>query len=58
VVKFFRLMGANYQGRINQVLRAFMLARLARVVPGPEDVSYQPSRLSRYYRTRPSSSGR
>jgi uncharacterized protein (DUF4415 family) len=50
VVKFFRLMGANYQGRINQVLRAFMLARLARVVPGPEDVSYRPSRLSQYYR--------
>jgi uncharacterized protein (DUF4415 family) len=50
VVKFFRLMGANYQGRINQVLRAFMLARLARVVPGPEDVSYRPSRLQRYYR--------
>ena len=49
VVKFFRLMGANYQGRINQVLRAFMLARLAKVVPGPEDVSYRPSRLDRYH---------
>ncbi len=49
VVRFFRLMGTNYQGRINQVLRAFMLARLAKVVPGPEDVSYQPSRRERYY---------
>ncbi len=49
VVKFFRLMGVNYQGRINQVLRAFMLARLARVVPGPEDVRYEPSRRNRYY---------
>jgi uncharacterized protein (DUF4415 family) len=48
VVKFFRLMGVNYQGRINQVLRAFMLARLARVVPGPEDVRYEPSRRERY----------
>jgi len=48
VVKFFRLMGVGYQGRINQVLRAFMLARLARVVPGPEDVSYRPSRRGRY----------
>jgi uncharacterized protein (DUF4415 family) len=48
VVKFFRLMGVNYQGRINQVLRAFMLARLAKVVPGPEDVTYQPSRKVRY----------
>ncbi len=50
VVKFVRLMGVNYQGRINQVLRAFMLARLARVVPGPEEASYRPSRLQRYYR--------
>jgi uncharacterized protein (DUF4415 family) len=48
VVKFFRLMGVSYQGRINQVLRAFMLARLARVVPGPEDVRYEPSRRERY----------
>ncbi len=48
VVKFFRLMGVNYQGRINQVLRAFMLARLAKVVPGPEDVVYRPSRRDRY----------
>ena len=48
VLKFFRLMGVNYQGRINQVLRAFMLARLAKVVPGPEDVVYRPSRRDRY----------
>ena len=48
VLKFFRLMGVNYQGRINQVLRAFMLARLARVLPGPEDVVYRPSRRDRY----------
>ena len=50
VIRFFRLMGANYQGRINQVLRAFMLARLAKVVPGPEDIRYQPSRRERYER--------
>jgi hypothetical protein len=49
VIRFFRLMGVNYQGRINQVLRAFMLARLAKVVPGPEDIRYQPSRRDRYH---------
>ncbi len=49
VLKFFRLMGVNYQGRINQVLRAFMLARLAKVVPGPEEVAYRPSRRDRYH---------
>lgn len=41
VLKFFRSMGRGYYGRINAVLRAFMLARLAEVVKAlPE---YQPT---------------
>ncbi|WP_209426619.1 BrnA antitoxin family protein [Pararhodobacter sp. SW119] len=49
VVRFFRLMGINFHGRINQVLRAFMLARLSRALNGPESVVYRPARLERYY---------
>lgn len=36
VVQFFQAMGAGYQTRVNRVLRSFMLARLARLVDGPE----------------------
>ena len=32
VVKFFRAMGQGYQGRMNAVLRAYMLALRARVI--------------------------
>ncbi len=43
VVAFFRAMGAGYLTRINAVLRTFMLARLAGLVTGPEEVRYAPS---------------
>lgn len=36
VIKFFKSMGSNYGPRMNRVLRAFMLDRLAGVVTGPE----------------------
>ncbi len=42
VVQFFRAMGAGHLTRMNAVLRAFMHARLAGVVPGPEAVVYAP----------------
>ncbi|GEM_PF-836840 len=40
VLRFFRSMGAGHLPRMNAVLRAFMLARLAGVVQGPEDVDH------------------
>lgn len=40
VLRFFRSMGAGHLSRMNAVLRAFMLARLAGVVQGPEDVDH------------------
>ncbi|MBN2631368.1 MAG: BrnA antitoxin family protein [Rhodobacteraceae bacterium] len=40
VLQFFRSMGAGHLPRMNAVLRAFMLARLAGVVQGPEDVDH------------------
>ena len=40
VAQFFRTMGRGHLTRMNAVLRAFMLARLAGVVEGAEDVSY------------------
>jgi BrnA antitoxin of type II toxin-antitoxin system len=43
VVKFFRAMGAGHLPRINAVLRAFMLSRLAGVLKGAEGVVYAPS---------------
>ena len=42
IVGFFRSMGMGHLSRMNAVLRAFMLARLAGVVTGPEDVRYAP----------------
>ena len=36
VVKFFKSMGRGYQERMNDVLRAFMHARLAGMVDGPD----------------------
>ena len=36
VVKFFQSMGLGYGPRINRVLRAYMHARLAGVIRGPE----------------------
>ena len=42
VERFFRAFGRGHLTRMNAVLRAFMLARLAGVVPGPEDVTYAP----------------
>lgn len=49
VVKFFRLMGVNYLARMNEVLRAFMHARLAEVVPGAESVVYEPNARETYH---------
>ena len=43
VVRFFKAMGRGHLTRMNAVLRAFMQARLAGVVKGPEDVEYQPT---------------
>lgn len=43
VVAFFRTMGMGHLTRMNAVLRAFMLARLAGVVAGPESVDYAPT---------------
>ncbi|HQU68455.1 MAG TPA: BrnA antitoxin family protein [Albidovulum sp.] len=43
VVRFFRAMGAGHLPRMNAVLRAFMLARLAGVLKGAEGVDYAPT---------------
>ena len=43
VIAFFRAMGMGHLSRMNAVLRTFMLARLAGIVTGPEDVRYEPS---------------
>ncbi len=40
VLRFFQAMGAGHLTRMNAVLRAFMLARLAGVVKGAADVDY------------------
>jgi hypothetical protein len=48
VAAFFRATGAGHLTRINRVLRAYMLARLADVVKGAEAVSYQPTDMERY----------
>jgi BrnA antitoxin of type II toxin-antitoxin system len=45
---FFKAMGRGYLTRMNDVLRAFMQARLAGVVAGPEEVGYQPTPLETY----------
>ena len=36
VVRFFKSMGRGYQERMNDVLRAFMHAKLAGIVAGPD----------------------
>lgn len=38
VLRFYRSMGRNYAGRINEVLRAYMHARLAGLLQGAETV--------------------
>jgi len=43
VVAFFRAMGPGHLTRMNAVLRAFMLARLAGVITGPDAVPYAPT---------------
>ncbi len=43
VLRFFRSLGQGHTPRMNAVLRAFMLARLAGVVKGPEAVRYEPT---------------
>jgi hypothetical protein len=48
VIRFFRLMGRGYLTQMNAVLRAFMHARLAGVVKGPEGVDYAPTPVERY----------
>ncbi|MFB2530671.1 BrnA antitoxin family protein [Paracoccus sp. p3-h83] len=42
VLAFFKAMGPGYLTRMNAVLRAFMHARLSRVVGGPEHMAYRP----------------
>lgn len=39
VLRFYRSMGRNYAGRINEVLRAYMHARLAGLLQGAETVT-------------------
>ena len=48
VCDFFKAMGRGYLTRMNDVLRAFMQARLAGVVPGPEETEYKPTPLETY----------
>lgn len=48
VLAFFRSMGAGHLTRMNAVLRAFMHARLAGVVKGPETVTYAPDPVEAY----------
>lgn len=43
VARFFRAMGPGYLTRMNNVLRTFMLTRLAGVATGPEMVGYRPT---------------
>lgn len=45
VLRFFRSMGRGYYGRINAVLRAFMLARLAEVVKAEADYAMTPKEI-------------
>ena len=40
VVKFFKTLGPGYQPRMNDVLRAFMHFRLAKIVKGPDTTDY------------------
>lgn len=42
VLAFFKAMGPGYQRRMNAVLRAFMHARLSKMVGGPEHMAYRP----------------
>lgn len=41
VLRFYRSMGRNYAGRINEVLRAYMHARLAGLLQGAETVEVE-----------------
>lgn len=40
VVRFFKSLGPGYQWRMNEVLRAYMHGRLARIVEGPDTTDY------------------
>lgn len=40
VLRFFKSLGKGYQGRLNDVLRSFMHARLAGVIRGGESVDF------------------
>jgi hypothetical protein len=48
VAKFFKAMGRGYLTQMNRVLRAFMEARLAGVVKGPEAAVYEPTGMEKY----------
>lgn len=37
VAKFYRMMGTGWHARVNGILRAYMLARLSRVIEGEGD---------------------
>ncbi len=52
VMKFFRAMGPGHGPRINRILRAYMHARLAKLVHGPDTTDYvlNPDRLEPYAR--------
>jgi hypothetical protein len=40
VVRFFKGLGPGYQWRMNEVLRAYVHARLAKIVTGPDTTDY------------------
>jgi hypothetical protein len=48
VLRFFQLLGRGYRTDMNRVLRAFMHARLAGVLKGPEDQDHGPTPAERY----------
>ena len=47
VEAFFRRFGAGHLSRMNAVLRAFMLARQAEVLEGPEDKRFEMTEMDR-----------
>jgi uncharacterized protein (DUF4415 family) len=40
VVRFFKSLGPGYQWRMNEVLRAYVHGRLAKIVKGPDTTDY------------------
>jgi uncharacterized protein (DUF4415 family) len=45
LVKWFRSQGRGYQGRMNRVLRAYMLSLLAKEITGEDDHDWKGDRI-------------